>query len=986
LKTYDPETLPRAEPAIAPRNEPGASPFTPPPAQPSPATPRVTPLPAPRPKPSALSRIFASWPGRDQADPARRRLVLGLPGSLVFASPLAMMACGGGGDDGSSGGSSGTGVKLHDAGRAFAGTGALVATAVTVTLPSGVAVPDGKLAAHTLVGGFGKVSGGATMLPLAFGGLQFVTVYTADKLPVLFGFLDSATPGTLDATSTAVALVACAIGAPVFEQDVLTTWVAEIATSDVVPPLAAVIASELRRDVYALATSSPAIETALQVATRDLLAGASGAMALKRARPLGVTINPAGERSGAEPILAETFNTVYVQDSKLRRAYYAIHREGSTDAAGVEAADPARTLVASGDIPLLPAFSSAANIITSVTTAAYGGDSTGLAFAKTPETTLALVPAGAKSTSYSVTVLMAGNEALGFDRTWASQNLTADELRKVDLEQFSTDHLGLQMMFIDILLPMFLGWCGGKIGEAGSGLGTYDFKKKAQVALLGELFNILTATLPAIQTKLKTDPNYGVGAALGEIVTKHLVSLVDVPVGSRTISVPVLSSFSYKILILVLKFIAYEKMDAYNGEKLLTFLEGNGQDKDTGTLYSWVIDREGGKEKTFDIDTETIAHAGMAVALKALGTVNNGLSWLNNARIATDLATSKLVERWELKVGNANVKLTPRPLKIDKLGVSYPVKAEIVDNDNDDYGVEKGSWRFDWVCTGQYGDLFKPVTLETNTFSTSNANATCNYMARTLADGSQPPETITVKAWFEPIGSSKPPILVGQATSTLEFKQEFTLVMSPKTGARLPTDTTMPVYGFFNENLPAGTSVEWTWTHAGVGTLTTPPTDGQTKSHAVSLATGSTAGFTTLSVGAKLTIPGTGGAAGRTVIVTPVVSSYQVDKGVRSVTFEVGGGVFPCGSGCGVTDYTAFIVPKLPGALGYSAVLSGFGYGPCNRTVSWNSIQGDGGGCNFPITGHPFSAGTAAPAWAVWMGFGGPLTEGRCVVTVALPA
>ena len=54
--------------------------------------------------------------------------------------------------------------------------------------------------------------------------------------------------------------------------------------------------------------------------------------------------------------------------------------------------------------------------------------------------------------------------------------------------------------------------------------------------------------------------------------------------------------------------------------------------------------------------------------------------------------------------------------------------------------IEKGSFRFDWVCTGQYGDLFKPDTgggtPESNHFSTSNAKgkaATRGWTQRALA-------------------------------------------------------------------------------------------------------------------------------------------------------------------------------------------------------------------------------------------------------------
>lgn len=934
-------------------------------------------------------------------DPNRRRLIFGLPAGLALTTPLALLGCGGGGS-GEEEADPGTGVDLHDPGRAYAGTQNAVATEVTVALPAGATVPEGQLAAHTLLGGFGVVSAGKASLPLLGGGLQLASVYTRDQLPVLLGHVDSGSPGTIDSRSTAVALVAAALGAPVFEDAVLASWLAEIASSDVVPPLAAVLEAELKRDVYALAAWSPAIAAAVDSAAAGMLAGAGvakagGALAGKGAPRLrGVTVNPAGERSGVEPVLGATLNSVYVRNAKLRRAYYTIRRESSTDSAGNVTRDVARTVVASGSIPMLPAFSSASSIITAVTTAAYSGaDSSGdpdtsLAYSKTPEATLALAPEGAKYTTYSVTVLTAGNLAAGFDRAWAVENLTLDEIAMVDITQMSTAHLGLQQVFLDVLLPMFQTWIGGKVSSVATstGFGTeaYDNRGKVGLAVLGELVKVLQTTLPAVYTKLSAgDPAYGPAEALVEILQKHIVTLVDVPIAGRNVTVPVLTSFSIKILLALAKWYAYEFMNVKDGAALLQFLEGHGGDEGV-VKYNWKIP---GKEIKFDANT--VAHAGLAVAMKALSTVDGLLGHVNNARIVGDMLTSKLVESWELKVGKANVKLTPTPLKIDKIGVSYPIKAEIVDNDNDEFGVEKGSWRFDWVCTAQYGDLYKPDTgggtRETNRFSTSNANATCDYMARTLPDASAAAETITVQAWFEPIGSSQPAVLVGQATCTLEFKQEFTLKISPQTGARLATDITMPVYGFVNETLPTGTSIEWTWTHAGVGTLTTPPTDGDTKQHAVSLATGSTAGFVTLGLSAKLTVPATATTAGRTVITAPISVSYQVDKGVRTVTFECGGGSFPCGPTCGVSDYTAFIVPKIPGALGYSGTFSGFGYGPCNRTVSWNSIKGDGGGCNFPITGHPFSAGDSASAWAVWIGFGGPIEgSGKFVATVTLPA
>jgi len=122
----------------------------------------------------------------------------------------------------------------------------------------------------------------------------------------------------------------------------------------------------------------------------------------------------------------------------------------------------------------------------------------------------------------------------------------------------------------------------------------------------------------------------------------------------------------------------------------------------------------------------------------------------------------------------------------------------------------------------------------------------------------------------------------------------------------------------------------------------------------------------------------------------PVTSTITVKKGLKEVVMEVGGGGFGCGDCGSPYYYSGFIVPVLKKAVSYRAVFTGFGYGPCNRTVTWAAPKGDGGGCNFPITYHPFTlAGTKTDLWALWMGHSGdPLGwdagGGRCVVTISL--
>lgn len=871
-------------------------------------------------------------------NPLRRKLLLGLPGGLALASPLALVACGGGdGEAAPAPAPGGTPLNLHDTGRAFSGDSGFTPVTVAIELPSGVVVPGDALAAHTLLGGFGVAANGSAALPLAFEGLQFVTVYGNAGLPILYGYVDATLP-TLSVRSTATALIANALGASMFDSDLARRWIAEIDATPAAATLAEAIAQALRADVYALAASAPAIEAALLVAVRALLPGTATGTAA-RARPLGVTISPPDEASGAQPIIAQTLNTVYVQDAKLRRAWYVIHRESSVGADGQTVADPQRTVVAEGAIPTLPSFASAGGIITSVTTAVYSDDTTGLAFAKTPETALPLEPTDARSTTYSVTVLMAGNEKLGYDAQAAAQQLTATELERIEIQRFSTNHLGLQMLLLDLLVPMFLGWVGGKIGGAGADLGPREFKQKLQVALLGQLFGVLTSSLPAIVTKLqdnKTYPDYGVMGALGEIVANHLVVFVDVPVPGRAqpVTVPALSKFSMDMMILLLKYIAYEKLNAPAGEALLNFLEGTKNDSTSGNRYSW----DAGGGKTINFDVENLQYAGIAVATKALATVDAGLGWIARTRMAVDAGSSRLYERWEVKVTPPKVRLRPDPLEIDPSVPSYAITAEIVDNDNE-YGVEKGSITFDWTCTGLYGSLYSVADsglAQPNRFTTSKNNATPNYLPSGVDVDPAQPETITATAYFEPIGSVGTRTLIGTATLKPTYRKSFTLKFNPPGPTDVPSDTDFGLTVAVKENVPSGSTVAWEWSRSGVGTLTDAPADANPANSHATFRSGANEGAAVVTVHATITVPAAYGKPSRIVICDPVSTTLNVKKGLKTLTFAGGWTIDTtyepyvcgqCGPGGSPTNETGYsvvayvVVPKVAGAKSYSVLL-----------------------------------------------------------------
>ena len=104
-------------------------------------------------------------------------------------------------------------------------------------------------------------------------------------------------------------------------------------------------------------------------------------------------------------------------------------------------------------------------------------------------------------------------------------------------------------------------------------------------------------------------------------------------------TVPVLSKFSISMLILILKYLAYEKMSVDNGTLLLNFLEGD-DNQDGERLYSWTSGKndKDGKPVVVNFDKENIAFVGIDVAMKALGTVDAILGNLSKLRASADWA------------------------------------------------------------------------------------------------------------------------------------------------------------------------------------------------------------------------------------------------------------------------------------------------------------------------------------------------------------
>lgn len=295
---------------------------------------------------------------------------------------------------------------------------------------------------------------------------------------------------------------------------------------------------------------------------------------------------------------------------------------------------------------------------------------------------------------------------------------------------------------------------------------------------------------------------------------------------------------------------------------------------------------------------------------------------------------------------------------------------------------------YDWICPSQHGTLQSGgVTTSIAEPKVTSGQPNATYRLAANSRGGET-ENISVEVFLRVVDASTGAVSrrnIATTQAVAKVRSEFNLSISPPGPVDLPSDTSVMVTGLVKETLPASATVAWEWTHSGTGSIGSPVIDNVPGDSAVSFDTGAADGTATVSVRATVTLPATATTPLRTVVTDAVSTTLKVKRGLRQIVMEVSGGVFGCNDplACGVSSYTAFIVPKLAKATQYSAVLSGYAFPGCNRTVVWNGTKGDGGGCNFPVTYHPHSSAGPTNQWAVWIGFGGPFS-GKCVVTITL--
>ncbi len=926
------------------------------------------------------------------AQPARRRLLLAMPSGALLASPLALVGCGGGGED-----------------------AAAPSAEITLALPASIAPKD-----VTLIGAGSEqpAGSGSVSLTMKDSAPALVSAVHSSARVVALGLPRAGASGqTLGARSSAEALLFLALGGTQLDAAARTRLLDLVQADASVGPLAAVIEARWKTVPFALDGADAPIVQAVMAAVDGLRGRAAtlrGPASARRKTAQAIEplqrIEPSNEVSGVTVLQAEGSDKapgIKLQNTKRRSGIAHVYETAYTPVDGEKIAlGLAKLKYEHIDVPStqsLSIFSAIGELAggavpwAPVETARYGltmhagAEETvyetvyltpvwdrpepaffldvrySLARSKWREELQALYTASQMELMFGAIL-----EALGVGVRQIGGSLLDSAIAAIRAGASGTpDVIGLleQAGAGKALLAGWRRWLinvstGNAIvsGAYRVGVATVVEQADAQLARNIAQANLSANRLAAFRTAMRWLLGVAVVAGVADTAAQYR-DLHEGESGHLVTSTLVAPKVQIS---------PSTGRVQRGGEQVLTARVTGAQQ--LSLVFAWSMsgsdlanlrDASGHVGRSFESEDEAVT---LATTPSTQGTIEITVEAFlvrDGTRESVGKATAAI------EVDQTSVSLSPAESRMARTGGTQAFSVTV-----EPAPADPATLRYEWTCASSYGSLASDGhTSSAAAPSFVGTLASASYTGRSDNEGGTW-ESIKVVAFTpEPGGGRK---VLGEASAEVYIKQQYNLLLSPG-DCDVASGLTLPMLASFEQQPPAGSTVKWTWSHSGVGTLT--PGTGTAPSSQASLATGSAEGSMTVTVQAVITLPG-----GATFRPLPLTRSLRVRKGTREITMVAPGGVFPCGPTCGVTDYTAFIVPRIPGALGYRAVFSGFGYGPCNRSVSWISEVGDGGGCNFPISYHPFSAREAASFWAVWIGFGGPISEGTCTVTITLPA
>ncbi|MEO8311952.1 MAG: hypothetical protein ABI520_12320 [Caldimonas sp.] len=875
----------------------------------------------------------------------RRKILLGLPGGLAVTAPLALVGCGGGDGTDTTSTPPPASVDRAEIEAIVAKLPAVERSAakVGVTLPagSGIALSDTTLLSAN--SNAQVMADGTSVVSLINGAPQMAYLFGSGGKLLLMSIVEPGVRTEVDSRGTAEALVLIACEAALYGPAMEVAVREVLRTHEIVEPVRLAVEAAAARN--GIDGGDNALMMAVAAAVAALRAPPVAAHGTGRKRAQGLTMIPDAAQSGLKlTAVADAYNTMVITNSFRRRAYAWVAQVGYYDAAGNWVALPAPLPVkdfypvkldSTGPLSFDSLVSIAGDYVAElIKDLGFLADYERGNFVWTPveskPVALAVAPGTASVAVYRTRAVGVGASA-GFAQT-------AEETAKLKGLLGAT-------LWNDIMLPLIKNFILPIVSAR---------VEKSVSDIAGQLLLAATVDLASLEISGTYFPATVAAMKNGD-AKEVLIQFFSEFLTSNTWA---------KLL--------ETAVQAYQSAGYPVTLQAGIRDA-SGTLVGLNLLDLGVAAKQI---TDAMGKFAKIIAvIKAVATLGD------YAALAKDWASSSLVDEFATNVSKARVTLTPETLLIDGTAVIAAVTAKIEDLDA---GLAPENVFLVWKCAGLYGDLHERGGDGSNIFQTLLTSPVQDYVPNGTQDDPDFPETIEVTAFYRsPTTNAR--VEVGTATVKVKFKKAFNLAISPADLTVFPTDTDMTVSALFKEKLPVGSTVSWEWSHAANGSIAALPADANPSNSAVKFRSGTSEGSATITVKATIDIPATGTTPPSIVLVDPVSTTFDVKKNLTTLTFEAGGGVFACSDplACGVTEYTAFIVPRFDKAVLYRAVLSGYAFAGCNRTVTWTSTLADGGGCNFPVTYFPHSSFGQTGAWAVWIGFGGAFS-GKCVVTITL--
>lgn len=875
----------------------------------------------------------------------RRKLMLGLPGSLALASPLALVACGGGGSDSPDSATAEPTTTLPPVERSTLG--------LKMSLPagSGVSLQDCRLMTGNNVSQV--AADGTAGAVLLRGEPQMGYLVAADGRLLLMGVVEAGRTA-INSRTTAEALVFIASEVALLDPALQVALRKVLQTHAVVEPVRVAVEAAIRRG--GISDQDAELVAALIAAESIIRPRTPAGAAESRARAQQLTIAPADAVSGVTVNRDAAFNTVVLENGFRRRAHAWVERVGYFDSNGTEVSLAGPELLSDFDVSATTALSFD-NIVIKVgdfladlaaDIGLIGRNQEGTApfsAIRSAPIYLPIRPEDAQSSLYRARVVGVG--------LTPAQSLTSEERNKLDELVVATAWEDIVVPIMQTLVLPLISDRLGKLFQAEV--------KSLWLATIGvDLVNIAVLT-PLLPNTLERVQQGDAGGAFGafwkeffssntwqDLLKHSLNSLLIASVGAdqggpvvrdaagNIVAVNLLGTelpgkvaqFQAslgkvaKIVVLIkaaatiVDFAAMTKDWAASQQRSEFALASSGT---TISFTPAAVSATAGQSvpltavlgETADLAAGSVIRYEWSVSGSAGGSLRNPANQSSGATLSTSTNTVDYVaaagaaagatDQVKVKAvltdigtqggGVVAVSKVPAVVTISAVRLTPPSvnfkqneagqRQEFTVEFSSGFGSAVGLV-YEWSCASVQG------TLSDNTLISSSATPTfrsalpkATYSSFGTSLGGEN-ELVQVRV----LRITSAPGAVTETTETVATLQSSVsfgkfTVEMPALPAEMPTNSSIAVTARLVELLPAGATVVWTWSHTGAGSIATSDASPQQTSSSVLFSTGATEGAAQFSVSARVV------QANNAVVTTPPATrSTQVKQGLRTITLE----------------------------------------------------------------------------------------------------